>query len=105
MYYHRHAEEVVQRLAKRKSVLVLTGARNTDKATLFKTLLPSALSVTLSHPLVRQSAIENPSLFFDLYKPPVVVDEIQKVPELFEYIKDVVRTRGSSIVPAHKTLR
>ncbi len=90
MYYHRHAEEVAQRLAKRKPVLVLTGARNTGKATLFKTLLPSATSITLSHPLIRLSAIENPSLFFDLYKPPVVVDEIQKVPELFEYIQDVV---------------
>lgn len=90
MYYPRHAEEVVQRLAKRKSVVVLTGARHVGKLTMLRALLPSVTSVMMNHPLVRLSAIENPSLFFDLYKPPVVVDEIQKVPELFEYIKDIV---------------
>jgi predicted AAA+ superfamily ATPase len=29
-------------------------------------------------------------LFFDLHKPPVIVDEIQNAGELFEYIKDIV---------------
>ena len=94
MYYPRHAEDVVQRLAKRKPVLVLTGARQVGKSTMLRTLLPAVTYVTMNRPLIRQSAIENPSLFFDLYKPPVVVDEIQKVPELFEYIKDVVDERG-----------
>jgi hypothetical protein len=39
---------------------------------------------------VRESAKENPSLFFDMNKPPVIVDEIQKAAELFDYIKDIV---------------
>jgi predicted AAA+ superfamily ATPase len=46
--------------------------------------------VTLNRPLVRESAKENPSLFFDAHKPPVIVDEIQKADELLEYIKDYV---------------
>jgi predicted AAA+ superfamily ATPase len=46
--------------------------------------------VTLNHPLVRESAKENPSLFFEMHKPPVVLDEIQKAAELFDYIKDIV---------------
>ena len=46
--------------------------------------------VTLNRPLVRESAKENPSLFFDVNKPPVIVDEIQKAAELFDYIKDIV---------------
>jgi len=46
--------------------------------------------VALNRPIVRESAKDNPSLFFDVYKPPVVVDEIQKAPELFDYIKDIV---------------
>jgi len=46
--------------------------------------------VTLNRPLVRESAKENPSLFFDMNKPPVIVDEIQRAAELFDYIKDIV---------------
>jgi predicted AAA+ superfamily ATPase len=46
--------------------------------------------ITLNRPLVRESAKENPSLFFEANKPPVIVDEIQKAAELFDYIKDIV---------------
>jgi len=46
--------------------------------------------ITLNRPLVRESAKENPSLFFDVNKPPVIVDEIQKAAELFDTIKDIV---------------
>jgi predicted AAA+ superfamily ATPase len=46
--------------------------------------------VALNRPLVRESARENPSLFFYVNKPPVIVDEIQKAAELFDYIKDIV---------------
>jgi predicted AAA+ superfamily ATPase len=46
--------------------------------------------VTLNHPLVRESAKDNPSIFFEENKPPVIVDEIQKAAELFDYIKDIV---------------
>jgi predicted AAA+ superfamily ATPase len=53
--------------------------------------------IALNRPLVRDSAKENPSLFFEVNKPPVVVDEIQKAAELFDYIKDIVdedKTKG-----------
>ena len=46
---------------------------------------------------MRESAKENPSLFFDMNKPPIIVDEIQKAAELFDYIKDIVdedKTKG-----------
>jgi len=46
--------------------------------------------IALNRPLVRESARENPSLFFDINKPPVIVDEIQKAAELFDHIKDIV---------------
>jgi len=46
--------------------------------------------ITLNSQLVRESAKENPSLFFEINKPPVIVDEIQKSVGLFEFIKDIV---------------
>jgi hypothetical protein len=90
MYYSRHLEPVVARIAKRKPVLVLTGARHVGKSTMLKAVYHDINYVTLNRPLVRESAKENPSLFFDVNKPPVIVDEIQKAAELFECIKDIV---------------
>jgi len=97
MYYPRHIESVVLRIAKRKSVVVLTGARQVGKSTMLKEILQDASYVTLNRPLVRESAKENPFIFFEENKPPVVVDEIQKAAELFDYIKDIVdedKTKG-----------
>ena len=96
MYFHRHIEPVVERIAKRKSVIVLTGARQVGKSTMLKNVCGNINFVSLSDLLVRESAKENPSLFFDLHKPPVIVDEIQKAGELFEYIKDIVDEKISS---------
>jgi len=90
MYYHRHIESVVDRISKRKPVIVITGARQVGKSTMLKEVYKDINYVALNRPLVRESAKENPSLFFDVNKPPVIVDEIQKAAELFDYIKDIV---------------
>jgi len=97
MYIRRHIEPVVARIAKRKPVLVLTGARQVGKSTMLKEVYRDINCITMNRPFVRESAKENPSLFFDENKPPIVVDEIQKAPELFDYIKDIVdedKTKG-----------
>jgi len=90
MYYHRHIEAVIERISKRKSVLVVTGARQVGKSTMLKEVFRDIRYVALNRPLVRESAKGNPSLFFEVNKPPVIVDEIQKAAELFDYIKDIV---------------
>ena len=90
MYIRRHIESVVERIVKRKPVLVLTGARQVGKSTMLKQVCRNINYISLNRLFVRESAKENPSLFFEVNKPPVVVDEIQKAAELFDYIKDIV---------------
>ncbi len=90
MYIKRHIENVVDRIAKRKPVLVITGARQVGKSTMLKEMYGNINYVALNNPLVRESAKNNPSIFFEQNKPPVIVDEIQKEASLFEYIKDIV---------------
>ena len=90
MYYPRHIEPVIQRISKRKAVLVITGARQVGKTTMLKEVFQNINYITLNRPLIRESAKENPSLFFEMHSPPIVVDEIQKAAELFDYIKDIV---------------
>ncbi len=113
MYYPRHIEHVVARIAKRKPVLVLIGARQVGKSTMLKsTVLKEVYRninyVSLDRPLVRESAKENPSLFFEVNKPPVVVDEIQKAAELFEYIKDIAdssKAKGQFYLTGSQSLK
>ena len=90
MYFNRHIELVVKRMAKRKPVLVLTGARQVGKSTMLKEVFSATNYIALDRPLVRQSAKDNPSIFFEVNRPPIIVDEVQKAAELFDYIKDIV---------------
>ena len=108
MYYPRHIQPVVERIAKRKPVIVLTGARQVGKSTMLKTMFKDINYVALNRPLVRESAKTNPSLFFDVNKPPVIVDEIQKAAELFDYIKDIVdeeKTKGQFYLTGSQSIK
>ena len=108
MYYHRHIEPVVARIARRKPVMVLTGARQVGKSTMLKEAYNGIRYVSLNNPLVRQSAKDNPSLFFQSHKPPIVVDEIQKSAELFDYIKDIVdedKVKGQFYLTGSQSLK
>jgi len=107
MYITRHIEPVVSRMARRKPVIVLTGARQVGKSTMLKEVYRDTRYITLNNPAVRQSAKDNPSLFFNVNKPPVIVDEIQKAPELFDYIKDAAdeeKTKGQFFLTGSQSL-
>ena len=108
MYITRHIEPVITRIAKRKPVLVLTGARQVGKSTMLREVYSDINYIALNRPLVRESARENPSLFFETYKPPVIVDEIHKAAELFDYIKDIVdekKTKGQFYLTGSQSLK
>ena len=71
-----------------KAVLV-TGARQVGKTTMLKHLAEGTnrTYVSLDNAMVRELAKTDPVLFFQTYKPPILIDEVQKAPELFEQIK------------------
>lgn len=71
-----------------KAVLV-TGARQVGKTTMLKHLAEGTnrTYVSLDNAMVRALAKTDPVLFFQTYRPPVLIDEVQKAPELFEQIK------------------
>lgn len=107
MYIHRHIEPVIDRIAKRKPVLVLTGARQVGKSTMLKEVYSDINYIALNRPLLRESAKNNPSLFFEANPPPIIVDEIQNVGELFSYIKDIVgenKTKGQFYLTGSQSL-
>ena len=71
-----------------KAILV-TGARQVGKTTMLKHLAEGTdrTYVSLDNSLARELAKNDPVLFFQTYKPPILIDEVQKAPELFEQIK------------------
>lgn len=71
-----------------KAVLV-TGARQVGKTTMLKHLADgqSRTYVTLDNLMARNLARSDAVLFFQTYKPPIIIDEVQYAPELFGQIK------------------
>ena len=71
-----------------KAVLVI-GARQVGKSTMLKHLAEKQKRtfVTMDDDFARELALNDPRLFFQTYKPPVLIDEIQKAPNLLEHIK------------------
>ena len=84
-----------------KAVLV-TGARQVGKSTMLKYLAKdqNRTIVTMDNSRIRALAKSDPALFFQTYRPPILIDEVQKAPELFEQIKiicDENDERGSCL--------
>ena len=70
-------------------VVMVTGARQVGKSTMLKQLAKDSDRnyVTLDNSDDRTLANSDPGLFFQTYRPPLLIDEIQKAPPLFERIK------------------
>lgn len=71
-----------------KAVMVV-GARQIGKSTMLRHLAENEQRtyVTMDDSRARELAESDPALFFQMYKPPILIDEAQKAPALFEYIK------------------
>lgn len=76
-------------------VLLLTGPRQVGKTTLLAECGRGERNyVTLDDLDRRQLAQNDPALFFQAHKPPVLIDEVQYAPQLFSAIKMMVDKDG-----------
>ena len=86
-YIKRHAEATVNTLSKMFGAILVAGPRQVGKTTMLQRITEGISYATLDDPIVRVAAQEQSGTFFKDNPPPVFVDEIQKVPELFSQIK------------------
>lgn len=90
MYITRHMEKPVMEL-------LLTGPRQVGKTTMLEHLIEvegkGRKKVSLDDLTLRELAKTDPKMFFQLYQPPLLIDEVQYAPELFPYIKIMVDER------------
>lgn len=87
MYYHRQLEKKINEIAKEFACITLYGARQTGKSTMIRNIFEDYEYVTLDRAKERELAVNDPELFLSAHDMPLIIDEIQRVPELMEAIK------------------
>src|SRR6266849_1466241 len=101
MWIPREIEPRLQRSARTRPVVVLTGARQTGKTSTFRRLFPDHEFVSLDLPTEAEQAEKEPQEFLRRHPPPVIIDEVQYAPGLFRYLKaavDANRTRNGQFL-------
>lgn len=88
-YISRNLETVAKQVTQEYPVVLVTGPRQVGKTTMLQKLMEGTERgyVSLDDLNDRSLAKNDPELFLQLHKPPVLIDEVQYAPELFTYIK------------------
>jgi uncharacterized protein len=89
----RLASPLLQRLAAGFPVLALTGPRQSGKTTLARMTFPRHDYVTLEDADSRALALADPRRFLSRFTHGVVLDEVQRAPELLSYLQGLADER------------
>ena len=90
LYLTRTIEEVIKEASQYFSVISVTGPRQSGKSTLLKHLFPDVPKYSLKDVNVREFAEHDPVAFLHQHPEGMLIDEVQKVPQLLEYIQGIV---------------
>ncbi|MGB1131370.1 MAG: ATP-binding protein [Haloferula sp.] len=90
----RDLAPVLLRAAGEYPVVTLTGPRQSGKTTLVREMFPDHGYCNLEHPEIRSLAETDPRSFFELNPGRLIIDEVQRVPELLSWIQVRVDEAG-----------
>lgn len=83
----RNIKKHILTAAKNFPAVVITGPRRAGKTFLLKHLFPKAEYYLFEDPDIISRFRQDPQGFLDGVKPPVIFDEIQNLPEVFNYVR------------------
>lgn len=86
----RHIENVVERRSQNSKAILLTGSRQVGKSTLYKHLFSNVNQVTFDDDLLLAQAEEDINLFLLNNPCPLMIDEVQKCPAIFNKLKIIL---------------
>lgn len=95
MKIQRTAKDALLRLASQFPIIGITGPRQSGKTTLAKMTYPDMQYITFDDKNTRELAISNPKDFISAFPNGVIIDEAQKVPEIFDAVKFHVDNKDS----------
>ncbi|MEZ5070624.1 MAG: ATP-binding protein [Bacteroidales bacterium] len=93
---HRDAEQELRLLAQQFRAVVVTGPRQAGKTTLVRKVFDAKPYVSLENPDVRKFALEDPRGFLSGFPHGAVLDEVQRAPELFSYLQQILDERNEA---------
>ena len=91
----RNATEYVTRMAKSFPVVSITGPRQSGKTTLARTMFPDYEYLNLENPDTMHEATADGASFFRNHPTPLILDEVQRMPELLSRIQVMVDEKPS----------
>ncbi len=86
-YKPRFAQAKLKEYAKWFRAILVLGSRQVGKTTLLRQAFPGLPLITFDPVQDIHGARQDPDLFLDSFRPPLILDEIQYVPELFAALK------------------
>ena len=97
----RIAEKELLSLSKQYRAIAVVGPRQSGKTTLVRGVFPEKVYVNLENTDTRRFAIEDPRGFLSGFPDGAILDEVQRVPELFSYLQQILdenTTKGQFIL-------
>lgn len=92
----REIAKTLKKLFSAFPVVTIQGPRQSGKTTLAKMVFPRHAYANLEDAATRMLAERDPVAFFEQFKPPAIIDEIQRVPGLLGAIQVEVDRRGGN---------
>ena len=89
----REISKTLKELCKKYPVISVTGPRQSGKTTLIQNLFQHKPYISLEDPDERLFALNDPRGFLNRFADGVILDEVQRVPDLFSYIQTIVDAR------------
>lgn len=79
----------IEEAVKSRPVTLITGARQVGKSTIAQLFIEKGFSyISLDNSRERNIALKDPQLFLQLHKWPLIIDEVQRAPGLFDAIEE-----------------
>ena len=95
----RQISASIRELIGQYSVFTITGPRQSGKTTLIRSLFSAFPYFSLENPDTREQIRQDPRSLFARHGHRMVLDEVQRVPELLSYIQGIVdEDRSASFV-------
>jgi uncharacterized protein len=89
----RSAEDTIRAVAASYKAVIITGPRQSGKTTLTRSLFADYTYVSLEDLDTRQFAFDDPRGFLSQYDNHVIIDEVQRVPDILSYLQTKLDSR------------